>query len=318
MVKERGGARRMAALILLGLAVGSTGCGLTVAQKEAIGQFSRATAAVGQTTSDELAKMREGVIQANTSTLIILGQDRPPPGETSPRAALITPLTVERQFTIQNISRIGYAARALQSYGELLQGLVEDTQAKELRGAAEAFVANLQAMPDVSLGEKEADAIAGAVYTIGRMLVEMKKAEAVKTIVPTAAPHVEKITGLLAVEFDPNRDGSLASAYRAAAERLRGESATAFREAKTVADRAMILPAWEYGRRASLRSEEIHARSSHAVAGIQKSHKLLVEAVTSDRWTAEDVKAIVTEFDKELKAVAKLTTELLERSKLLQ
>ena len=318
MVKERVDFWQMAVLVLLGLAIVSTGCGLTAAQKAGIGQFSRATAAVGETTADELAKMREGVIQANTSTLIIIGEDRPAPGETTPRMALITPATVERQFTIHNISRIGHAAKALQSYGELLQALVEDTQAKELRGAAEAFVANLKAVPGVSLEEKEAEAITAAVYAIGRMIVEMKKAKAVKTIVPTVAPHVDKITGLLAAEFDPNRDGSLGSAFRAAAERLRGEGATAFREANTPADRAVILPAWEYGRTASLRSDEIHKRSSVAIAGIQKSHKMLVEAMKTDRWTAEDTKAIVSEFDQEIKAVAKLTAELVERSKLLK
>lgn len=318
MVKEHVGVCQMAVLVLLGFAVVSTGCGLSVAQKAAISQFSRATAAVGETTSDELANMRESVIQANTSTLIIIGQDRPAPGEATPPTVLITPTTVERQFTIQNISRIGHAATALQSYGELLEALVEDTQAKELRGAAESFVANLKAVPDVSLEEKEADAITAAVYAIGRIIVEMKKARAVKTIVPIIEPHVDKITGLLATEFDPNRDGSLGSAFRAAAERLRGEGATAFREAKTRGDRAVILPAWLYGRTASLRSEEIHRRISNAVAGIQKSHKMLVEAVKTDRWTTEDMKAIMNEFDKELKAVAKLTTELLERSRLLK
>lgn len=153
MVKERVGVCQMEVLVLV---IVSTGCGLTATQKAAIGQFSRATAAVGETTTDELAKMREGIIQTNTSTLIIIGEDRPAPSETMPQTALITPATVERQFTIQNISRIGHAAKALQSYGELLQALVEDTQAKELRGAAESFVANLKAVPDVSLEEKEA------------------------------------------------------------------------------------------------------------------------------------------------------------------
>lgn len=310
--------RQMVAFVLLWWTIVSTGCGLTAAQKAAIGHFSRATAAVGEMTADELAKMREGVIQGNTSTLIIIGEDRPAPGESAKRTALITPTTVERQLTIENISRIGHAAKALQSYGELLQALAEDTQATELRGAAEAFVANLKAVPSVSLEEKEADAITAAVYAVGRLLVEMKKAKAVRAIVPTAASHVDKLTDLLAAEFDPDRDGSLGSAFRAAANRLRGEGAAAFPKATTAADRAVILPAWEYGRMASLRSDEIHKRASDAVASIQKSHRLLVEALKTDRWTAEDVKGIVSEFDTELKVLGKVTAELLERSKLLK
>jgi hypothetical protein len=309
--------RQAGAVVLLG-AVLVSGCGLTVAQKATIGQFSRATATIGEGTAQELTRMRDGVIQANTSTLIIIGEDRAAPGETTPRKALITPATVERQFTVENIGRVGHAARALQSYGELLLALVEDSQAKELRGAAEGLVANLKAASDVSLQPKEEDAITSAVYAVGRVIVERKKAKAVKIIVPAAAPHIDKVTGLLAAEFDPNRDGSLGSAFRAAAERLRGEAANAFRQAKTPADRAVILPAWEYGRAASLRSDEIHKRISDAASGIQKSHRMLVEAVKRDRWDAEDVKTLVTEFDKEIKAVAKLTTELVERSGLLK
>ncbi len=312
------GLRQAGVVVLLGAAFVSGCGGFTVAQKATIGQFSRVTATIGEVTAQELSKMRDGAIQANTSTLILIGEDRAAPGETTPRTALITPATVERQFTVQNIGHIGHAARALQSYGELLLALVEDSQAKELRGAAEGLVANLKAVPDVSLQEKEEDAITSAVYAVGRVIVETKKAKAIKIIVPAAAPHIDKISGLLAAEFDPNRDGSLGSAFRAAAERLRGEGAEAFRQAKTTADRAVILPAWEYGRAASLRSDEIHKRISDTASGIQKSHRMLVEAVKSDRWTAEDVKAVVTDFDKEIQAVAKLTKELVERTGVLK
>jgi hypothetical protein len=302
----------------LTLALGVAGCGLTAAQKAAIGQFSRATAAIGETTAEELARMREGTIQANMSTLIIIGQDRPAPGETAPRAALITPATVERQFTIETTSRIGHAARALQSYGELLQALVEDTQAKELRSAADAFLTNLKAVPGVSLADRQADVVSAAVYAVGRFVVERKKAEAVKTIVPTTAPHVDTITGLLTREFDPDKDGSLASAFKGAAERLRGEASAAFRGAPSAAERAVLLPAWEYGRMSSLRSEEIHKRASLAVAGVQRSHALLVQALQHDRWGAADVQAVVTEFRKEIRTLGTLAAELAERSQLLQ
>lgn len=318
MVRALGGRRSRTAVLVVSLAIGSSGCGLTAAQKAAIGQFSRVTSAVGETTSDELARMRDGTIQANTSTLVIIGQDRAAPGEATPRTALITPATVERQFTIETTSRVGHAAKALQTYGELLQALVEDTQDKQLRGAADAFVANLKSVQGVSLQDKEADAITAAVYAIGRLIVEAKKAQAVKTIVPTAAPHINAITELLAKDFDPDENGSLASTFKGAAERLRGEGAEAFRKATSAADRAVILPAWQYGRMASLRSEEIHKRSAKAISSIRKAHALLVNALKGDRWTAGDVKAVVSEFDKEIKTLTKLAAELGERSKLLQ
>jgi hypothetical protein len=309
---------RPIAVVLAFVLLATTGCGLTAHQRAAIGQFSRATAAVGETTADELARMRQGTIQANSATLIIMGEDRPAAGETTPRRALITPATVERQFTVENTSRVAHAARALQSYGELLQALVEDTQAQELRKAADSFVSNLRSVPMVSLQDKEADAITAAVYAIGRTVVEAKKARAVKTIVPTAAPHVNTITTLLTREFDPDQDGSLASAFRGAAERLRGEGAVAFRDARSPADRAVILPGWEYGRAASVRSDEIHKRSSQALAAIQKSHALLVQALEHGRWGVEDVKGAVDEFGKEIRTVGKLAGELVERSNLLR
>ena len=317
MVRTLGSARAHAALVVaFSLALG--GCGLTAAQKAAIGQFSRATAVVGETTSDELAKMRDGTIRANMSTLVIIGKDSLAPGETAPGTALITPTTVERQFTIEHTSRIGLAARALQSYGGLLRALVEDTQASELRDAADDFVGKLRALPGGRLQEKEADAITAAVYTIGRVIVEKKKADAVKTIVPTAAPHVDTITSLLTREFDPDQNGSLASAFKGAAERLRGEGAVAFDKAATPADRAVILPAWEYARLASARSDEIHKRSSQAIAAVGNAHAVLVRALKDDDWSTRDVKGLVREFDGEVKTIGKLAAELAERSKLLQ
>ena len=318
MAREFGDLRPLAGVLALSLSIAISGCGLTAAQRAAIGQFSRATSAIGEMTSDELARMRDGTIHANTSTLVIIGQDLPARGEATPRTALITPATVERQFTIETVSRVRHAAKALETYGGLIQALVEDTQADELHGAAGAFITNLKTVPGVSLQDKEADAITEAVYAIGRMFVEMKKEQAVKTIVPAAAPHLNTITGLLAGEFDPDQDGSLASAFKGAAERLRGEGAEAFRNATSAGDRAVILPAWEYGRMASLRSDEIHKRTSTAILGIQKTHALLVNALKEDRWTAEDVKVIVGEFDNEIKTLAKLAAELVDRSKLLQ
>jgi len=262
--------------------------------------------------------MRDGTIQANTSTLVIIGRDKAAPGEAAPRAALITPSTVERQFTLETTSRVGHAAKALQTYGELLQALVEDTQAKGLRGAADAFVTNLKAVKGVSLEDKEADAITAAVYAIGRLIVEVKKAKAVKTIVPAAASHVEAITTLLARDFDPDRNGSLASAFKGAALRLQAEGAAAFDDTTSPADRAVILSAWEYGRLAALRSDEIHKRSSLAIASIQKAHASLVKAVRHDNWTAEDIKAVVIDLEKEITVLGKLVAELGERSTLLR
>lgn len=61
---------------------------------------------------------------------------------------------------------------------------------------------------------------------------------------------------------------------------------------------------------ASARSDGIRQRVAKAVSGIQKSHGLLVNALRHDQWAAEDVRAVVGEFGKEIEVLSELAAEL--------
>jgi hypothetical protein len=103
---------------------------------------------------------------------------------------------------VANVRIVVAAATALQSYGEMLETLVEDTQTKELHSAAEKFASSVKQVPNVTLSQGASDAISAVIVLGGRMLIETKKAHAIKKIVPQTKPAIDQICDTLTRDFD--------------------------------------------------------------------------------------------------------------------
>jgi len=304
-------------LMLLGAGCGAGG--LTASQKAAIGEFSRATAAVGETTQTELADMRARMIRTNEERLILRG----------PQPDLSAASTLDGNLTVANVVVVVAAATAVQRYGEMLEALVEDTQSKELRGAAEKFVASVQQVPSVTLSAGASDAISAVIVFAGERVVEAEKAHAIKRIVPQTKPAIDQICDTLTRDFDFQQAG-LAADLSAATEALHGAASVAFQNTAppgdaaatqaAIAARAVSLPALQYAVQGRVRRDEILTRISKAAAAIKKANASLADALEHDRWSLEDVKELVGEA-KDLKpAITELSTQatgLLERVKVL-
>lgn len=304
-------------LMLLGAGCGAGG--LTASQKAAIGEFSRATAAVGETTQAELADMRARMIRTNEARLILRG----PQPDLSPTSSL------DGNLTVGNLVVVVAAATAIQRYGEMLEALVENTQSKELRGAAEKFVASVQQIPNVTLSAGASDAIGAVIVFAGERIVEAEKAHAIKQIVPKTKPAIDQICDTLTRDFDYQQAG-LAADLSAATEALHGAASVAFQNMPPPGDaaatqaaisaRAVSLLGLQYAVQGRVRRDEILARISNAAAAIKKANASLADALENDRWTLEDVKEMVGEA-KDLKpAIKELSmqaTSLIERVKVL-
>ena len=296
----------------------ASGCvGLTASQKAAIAEFSRATAAVGETTQTELTEMRERMIRTNQERLILQG----------PSVDLDFKKALDGKLTVDNVSVVVAAATALQGYGDMLEALVEDTQTKELHGAAEKFVTSLKQVPNATLSPGASDAISAAIVLGGQLLIEAKKARAIKAIVPATRPAIDQICDTLARDFDYKAAG-LATDLHAATERLHGVASAAFQDAPpggdaapaAIAARAVSLPALQYANQGRVRREEVLARISVAAAAIKKANAALADALEHDRWTLEDVKGLVGDAKALKPAITELskrTGELLDRVKIL-
>jgi len=293
--------------------VTATGCGLTVEQKAAVSRFSRSTAAVGETTSNEMIRMRGMVIQMNAASYVIMGKVTDP----SLDAPKLTDL--DHNFTVSNVDTVVQAATALQAYGELLQALVDDTQQKELKSAAESFVASVKTVPGAKLSADQGDLIAVAIEQLGGLYIEWKKKKAVKTIVTQAKDAVTGVCQLLATEFDPQQADALGSQFQKVTVRLQAEASHLARST-SITDRSVALTAYQLSVEARKRREEIFSKISRAAGGIRDTNHSLVSALATDTWAFEDAKATATMIKAiaDTKLVSQYTKELVDSVRILK
>lgn len=303
-------------IAVISLTIMASGCGgLTVSQKAAIAEFSRATASVGETTQNELTEMRERMIRTNEQRLILRGS----------AAGLAPASSLDGNLTVSNISVVVAAATALQGYGAMLEALVEDTQKKELQNAAGKFVSSLQRVPNAALSPGASDAISGAIVFAGQRFIETKKARAIKTIVPQTRPAIDRICDTLTRDFDWKQAG-LAADLHNANESLFGAAGATFQdtvaggEAAAIAARSISAPALQYAVQGRVLRDEVLTRISSAATAIKKANAALAGALEHDRWTLEDVKGAAGELGALKPAITELSKqagELLDRVRIL-
>jgi hypothetical protein len=305
----------VAGLSLTILVSGCTTLGLTASQKAAIGEFSRATAAIGETTQGELTEMRARIVQTNEQLFIIRGS-----------ASNLSPDgTLDGKLSVNTIAIVVAAATALQGYGEMLVALVEDTQAGELQSAAGKFVTSLSKVPNVSLSAGASDAISAVIVFAGERYIEAKKAHALKVIVPETRPAIDRICDTLASDFDWQSNG-LAADLDTSNQLLQSAASSAVRDAAggtdaaAVVARSVTLPALQYAIQGRLRRDEVQKRVSTSVTAIKKANAALADALANDRWSLEDVKTAAGQASALKPAIKELSEQasaLLDRVKIL-
>jgi hypothetical protein len=312
---RRDGLGLVAALSLTILVSGCSALGLTASQKAAIGEFSRATAAIGETTQGELTEMRARMIQTNEQLFILRGSAT----NLSPNG------TLDGKLTVSTIVVMVAAATALQGYGEMLEALVEDTQAKELQTAAGKFVTSLSKVPNVDLSAGASDAISAVIVFAGERYIEAKKAHALKVIVPETRPAIDRICDTLASDFDWQSDG-LAADLDTSNQLLQSAANSAVLDAAgggtaaAVNARSVALPALQYAVQGQVRRDEVQKRVSTSVTAIKKANAALADALANDRWSLEDVKAAASQagaLKPAIKELSEQASALLDRVKIL-
>src|SRR6185369_15773670 len=108
--------------------------------------------------------------------------------------------SLEGAFSTEAVMARTQAANALGAYGALLQALVDDTQEKELQTAADRFVASVKGLPGTerNLSDTQLASIGKLVQVGGSLVIEAKKKDAIRTIIPKANPQVATLCDLLA------------------------------------------------------------------------------------------------------------------------
>ena len=209
------------ALVIVFVSI-SSGCALTATQKEAVALFSAATVELAEITEHELLELRNATIRMRSCSVVLLRDpvsDRLEEGASEgsedapsdlPTADSAPPLDddLAQGFTLDRLEPRLQALTALRTYGELLLSLVEDTQQEELEEAADAFRQSIRDLPTEyrALSDAQLGAISEITITLGGLVVEAKKANAVRRIVRKTAGQVECLCGLLAEELATNEE----------------------------------------------------------------------------------------------------------------
>ncbi len=174
-----------------------TGCALSTKQKAAVSQFSDSAATLGDVTSSQLKAMRDGTVEMTKQRLLLAGRSRDP--------KLGDQASLDRGFEVSRVETVTSAAQALAAYGKSLAALVTDSQSAELQAASRELVASLGRVPEAreKLSDKQLEAIGTVVQEVGGLWIEVKRKDAVTTIVRESRPAIDRLCDLLARDFAP-------------------------------------------------------------------------------------------------------------------
>lgn len=268
------------ASLLLSVWLAVSACGLTTSQKDAIGQFSRASTTFGATTSAELIEMRSTVIELNTYVLAL------DPTKLRDRDKL------DAAFSTDRVSARVRAANVIRTYGELLTAIVSDTQEKELQAASGNFTQSVRGLDAdrAKISDKELDGVGQVVAAIGGLWVEHKKANALKEIVPRAHPQVAELGRLFQSEFDP-ATGALARNFEATGQlAIRASDGVLDESRSTMTDRTLAATAQRRGLETSRKANALFPSLSVGATQMVEAHFRLVEGLSKDRFSIDDIK----------------------------
>ena len=262
-------------VIALAWATVLSACGLTGEQRSAAMQLGHAAQSSGDFASGQFPKLRQMVISMNVTDVEIGGTGKP--GE------------LDKNFSASTVAIRVQAARALASYGELLVALVTETQAAELQQASNDFVSSVKSISGKRLSDAQLDAIGSIVDQAGGWIVEYKRAKAIKTIVPQAAPEVEHLCDLLINDFSQT-GMNLSQQVDATAQRLRGDIDVALAEKDTsFAERSVAMQGQTLAEQADAELTLVNAQAIQALKALKTANQDLVKALTEQQYNAADI-----------------------------
>jgi hypothetical protein len=281
-------------LLVYGLALGSlSACGLTGAQKDAITQFSRASTTLGETVSSEMVDARRTVVELNMRVLAL------DPSRLRNRDQL------EGSFSSQNVGARVQAAKVVETYGDLLRAIVEDTQENDLKAASTKFTQSIRGLDANTqrLSDAQLDGIGQVVAAIGGLWVEHKKAQALKAIIPSADAQIQEIGRLFLGEFEPGT-GAVARNFEATGQlAIRASDTILDKTTSGLDERTQAAAAHRAGIEASRKANAVFPLLKETAVQMGRAHAQLVKTLAEDRISVGDIQGFVKEVQKLVAAV---------------
>lgn len=275
-----------------------SGCGMTAVQKQQVAQFGSATEAMGSFAETELVRMREEVIQMNTEEWILNSK------KTDPDIEIDKPLRLEP--TLKRVA----AAKALKSYGSLLNTLATADQTASMKKAANDLVVNFSSALDQKLTDPQKDAATGLIVSLGNMWIETMKKDAVKQIVDTYKNDVDKVADLLLQDFSVDENGYI-KGYMAVAGNIENTAKESLTQElhTSYAERERAFQSYVTAKKAIQKAQEIDKKAKTVIANLKKANAKLAEVMNKDNYTSEDIKTYAKSIQELVNLVQILTNK---------
>lgn len=190
-------------LLVLSALFALSACGLNKEQREGIAAFGKATEGLGAAVSEALTASRDDMRDLSYANLATMRLSN---AATQSRFARYLERPDGIFSGVDGAKRLAdriRAAEVLSTYGTLLASLASDTRKTEIEAAASDLKGALKALPsDIKmLDDSDLDIFGEAVVAFGSLIVDQKKAQAIRRIVPNADEAIGKLADLLAREF---------------------------------------------------------------------------------------------------------------------
>ena len=264
--------------LLLGLLLLSA-CGHSEGRLEATRTFSSASEKLGDVAAREIPSIRQQVIEMNATRIALesaLGNSLPA-GD------------LDQKTDLEAVTVRVKAAKLLENYGTLLYGLASDSQKADVEAAADALTNSIEGLPESFRATDSTQlGVAGKVVAkLGLLLVESKKAEAIREIVFAYADQVKLVAGKLRDDLNPRQGGKFASQLVS----TRSDLAVAARKAlnagvaSTAAAHALVLV-----QASTDRTETVLARASEAAGKAVEAHEALEQTLHTGKIDLSAIK----------------------------
>lgn len=259
-----------------------TGCGLTNNQIVKTQSFGTATSNIGKFGEEEFVNIRNGIIEMNKELVSI--------DNTKMANSLKFDKPASAEATVTRVS----ASKALNLYGDLLVKLVSEDRSENLQKVANSLIDNTSIALKKEISDEKQDAINKLIVGLSSFLIEKKKADAAKEIIPAYQQTVNELAELLSEDFSLD-DGALGflKAYDTTAKRLKNASMLLVNagDKYTVLERDRAVEALVMAEKAITRATEINKKANKTIAGLKKANAELVKVINDEKYSTDDIKA---------------------------
>lgn len=259
-----------------------TGCGLTTQQIIQTQSFGNATSHIGSISENEFVNIRASIIEMNEMLVTI--------DNTKSAKNIQFDFPTSPEATATRVA----AAKALNHYGELLTKLASDKSSENLQDTADSFIANMNTALKKNISDDKEDALANLLSDFGTFFINKKKADALKSIIPTYRKPVNTLADLLQKDFslDSGSTGFL-KAYDITAKRLKNASIRLIDAGKeySILERKQAVKAVAMSTNASQRARSISIQIKQAINNLKNANDEIVKVINNNTYSSADIKA---------------------------